>query len=556
MKCSQCGHLALEGERFCAICGAKIEEPEMEKTHPGFCSRCGQKLLPEDQNCPHCGEKIKKIEAAADSKESPEPAYNTSRKELNCETEQERVKFFETGCFHIRGILHTSERMRTEIILRGEKISVTTHWLGWITKCKPTTVIFEKGEIDNVAFGKMPIWYVSTIVMFGLAILITAISLGSFLPFLFCMWWSPFGGGDIGVRKKALIISMKNGLTVPVFIDYNSEVNDFLQELDLHPSGAQFEEVPPRLTFGRRFKKIVLSEGILFLSFFISCAICCMVFVLVREFPMDSYNNDVTVEASAAVAADETTMAAVTDTTEASENVGTYILPFDNERLVTNEDLAPLTASQLRLARNELYARHGRIYKTKDLNDYFSAQSWYYPSVTEDQWSDRLFSPIEEQNVLRIQGYEKYGNVEYSEHPEDPYYYGNSENEETDDYDYDTPEDIWEAPQDYAPVQTQPRYAAPAAPNYEKASDGSYAKYSFKAGGSFDGRTQLSNGNYLYSSINVMIGDTDIECPVSANAMYGTVIASGVYYDMTRNHYFASNVSYDPSNGGTLYFSN
>lgn len=112
----------------------------------------------------------------------------------------------------------------------------------------------------------------------------------------------------------------------------------------------------------------------------------------------------------AAKATEETivTMAA----TEASKNSGTYLLPFSNERLVTDADLATLSKDQLRLARNEIFARHGRMYETKDLNDYFSSQGWYTPSISADQWNDKVFSKVESDNVTRIANYEKNGSVD------------------------------------------------------------------------------------------------------------------------------------------------
>lgn len=317
---------------------------------------------------------------------------------------------------------------------------------------------------------------------------------------------------------------------------------------------------------------------------------------------------------------------------EAPKNEGTYILPFSNERLATNADLATLSKDQLRLARNEIFARHGRIYETKDLNDYFSSQGWYTPTTPADQWNDSVFSDIESMNVQQIASYEKSGTVEAISNiplPAGTYSYswdsstyqyiiGPDQGEDNsrdchtlgmingqtiegsvqafclwygdakdtyeiwtvdhadmidkveatsngikslfDDsmYTYISSNTEVKNPQEYTSSQRQSSQTETksSAPNYEKNANGGYKTYSFKAGGSFGGRTKLSNGNYLYSSINVMKGNTDIECPVSTNSMYGTVVASGVYYDKTSGHYFASNVTYDPSNGGTLYFSN
>ena len=40
-------------------------------------------------------------------------------------------------------------------------------------------------------------------------------------------------------------------------------------------------------------------------------------------------------------------------------------------------DLMGLSASELKIARNEIYARHGKIFKDKILQEHFDKCSWY-----------------------------------------------------------------------------------------------------------------------------------------------------------------------------------
>ena len=56
----------------------------------------------------------------------------------------------------------------------------------------------------------------------------------------------------------------------------------------------------------------------------------------------------------------------------------------------------------LRLARNEIYARHGHIFKDPDLRAYFSARSWYAPLAKETP-----LSAVERYNVDLIQRVER-----------------------------------------------------------------------------------------------------------------------------------------------------
>ena len=54
--------------------------------------------------------------------------------------------------------------------------------------------------------------------------------------------------------------------------------------------------------------------------------------------------------------------------------------------------------------RNEIYARHGKVFKEKWLQKYFSSFDWYKP---DPQFSERSLSQIERKNVATIQAYER-----------------------------------------------------------------------------------------------------------------------------------------------------
>ncbi len=85
--------------------------------------------------------------------------------------------------------------------------------------------------------------------------------------------------------------------------------------------------------------------------------------------------------------------------------VGTadYILPDSASRYLTIEDLMPLTKEQLRIARNEVYAKHGRIFVTEDLNTYFLSKPWYTGTVASEDFSEEMLNTYEKYNVIFIQ---------------------------------------------------------------------------------------------------------------------------------------------------------
>jgi hypothetical protein len=79
------------------------------------------------------------------------------------------------------------------------------------------------------------------------------------------------------------------------------------------------------------------------------------------------------------------------------------IFPISSQ-LLTENDLKGLSKSELRIMRNEIYARHGYIFKSKDLQDYFSKKSWYTPLYNDV--SNKL-TDIEIKNVDFIKKHEK-----------------------------------------------------------------------------------------------------------------------------------------------------
>lgn len=71
-------------------------------------------------------------------------------------------------------------------------------------------------------------------------------------------------------------------------------------------------------------------------------------------------------------------------------------------RKLTEEDLKGLSSEQLRIMRNEIYARNGYIFQDRKLREYFMQKSWYSP-VTRDV----SLTQIEQYNILFIKGYEE-----------------------------------------------------------------------------------------------------------------------------------------------------
>lgn len=76
---------------------------------------------------------------------------------------------------------------------------------------------------------------------------------------------------------------------------------------------------------------------------------------------------------------------------------------FEN-KLISEQMLHGLSLNELRLLRNEVYARHGRQFQAPWLSQYFFSQAWYQPN---ENFKDEELSGPDKQNVETIVAYEK-----------------------------------------------------------------------------------------------------------------------------------------------------
>ena len=91
----------------------------------------------------------------------------------------------------------------------------------------------------------------------------------------------------------------------------------------------------------------------------------------------------------------------------ASESDSEYLLADSDSRYLTEDDLAGFTAEQCRLARNEIYARHGRRFKDPALQRYFDSLSWYNGTIEPSDFNDNVFNSYERANCSLIIDYER-----------------------------------------------------------------------------------------------------------------------------------------------------
>lgn len=91
-------------------------------------------------------------------------------------------------------------------------------------------------------------------------------------------------------------------------------------------------------------------------------------------------------------------------TTSTATTSGDYIISDSNSREISKSELTNFTPWQLKVARNEIYARHGRPFVHEDLQCYFATKSWYSSDSNYDVSS---VSYLENKNIAIIQAYEQ-----------------------------------------------------------------------------------------------------------------------------------------------------
>lgn len=91
-------------------------------------------------------------------------------------------------------------------------------------------------------------------------------------------------------------------------------------------------------------------------------------------------------------------------------NAGDYA--YLSQRVVSEDEIANTIKSEIRLMRNEVFARHGYAFKMKDMRAQFENKDWYMPMNTDIRNS---LTEIEKKNVDLLKRYEKYATEYYDD---------------------------------------------------------------------------------------------------------------------------------------------
>lgn len=92
---------------------------------------------------------------------------------------------------------------------------------------------------------------------------------------------------------------------------------------------------------------------------------------------------------------------------EVERNESGYILPYSDSRYIDKKELEKLSKEECSLARNELYARHGRKFRDESVQAYFDSCPWYIGSIEPEDFNEgELFNEYEIYNRDLIKAYE------------------------------------------------------------------------------------------------------------------------------------------------------
>lgn len=110
----------------------------------------------------------------------------------------------------------------------------------------------------------------------------------------------------------------------------------------------------------------------------------------------DSYHHEESIDES---------LAPAIEMEEEEEEVGEegVIFPNSSDEIISESDIDELTDEELRYAINELYARHGYIFKDDELRTYYNQFDWYEEKVKPGDFTMSLFNDVERKNVEAMQ---------------------------------------------------------------------------------------------------------------------------------------------------------
>ncbi|MCD7865214.1 MAG: YARHG domain-containing protein [Clostridiales bacterium] len=84
-----------------------------------------------------------------------------------------------------------------------------------------------------------------------------------------------------------------------------------------------------------------------------------------------------------------------------------YIIEGSDSRYLDKSELVDLSAEELKYARNEIYARHGRRFQDETIQAYFDSKEWYNGTIEPEDFTQSMLNDYEIANASLILEYEQ-----------------------------------------------------------------------------------------------------------------------------------------------------
>lgn len=92
-----------------------------------------------------------------------------------------------------------------------------------------------------------------------------------------------------------------------------------------------------------------------------------------------------------------------------SENVDLtyagFVLDGSDSWIISETDLESLSPLECKIARNEIYARYGRIFLDEYLQNYFESCEWYEGRIAAEDFRQDELNEMEKENTNIISAY-------------------------------------------------------------------------------------------------------------------------------------------------------
>lgn len=383
MKCVICGAEIQEGKTKCDVCGTGIE---YKTVFPEICPKCGSTVSPGIRNCPNCGfDLYEKIIAAGGTAPAENSVTDVSvqsvpfdfgmdfdemQKKVALEKQSDSkkpnnksVRKLTVLLIVLLGVLvgllgliccNSGERKKEQQATQGSEVATTNN----TQKETSVPVTSSESESTNITSATETTTTVDTTSE------------------------ATEGTSAETTEAETTVPETTNTVEFPV-TEWDKTMYCAFEALNIRKGPGTSYPILGTYLFGDKVQVTGTTSGS---------------WVRVNYKGGEGYVNGAYLSSSEpkqTTRAKETTTAKITEKPSADN----FIISDSSSRYLTKSDLSSLTATQLKRARNEIYARHGRIFEDPDLQAYFESQSWYHGTIKAADFDYSVMNDFEVENA-------------------------------------------------------------------------------------------------------------------------------------------------------------